>query len=233
MWDTGVGIAESDLGRIFDEFVQLGNPERDRRKGLGLGLSIARRSVALLGSGIEVLTDLKTPMGRFAVLGNHDNRVDPCGTRAVLAEHGIRDLSNKGLWLERGGARLWLCGVEDHTTSREDYAAALGNIRTSDACIMLSHNPDSVEDIRDPRVGLVLSGHTHGGQVVLPFVGAPVVPSSYGQKYLSGFVQGPVTRVYISRGVGTIAPPVRFRCPPEVTLITLSAGGPVRKVSGG
>ena len=174
--------------------------------------------------GIDVLAALKAPMGRFAVLGNHDNRVDPRGTRKLLAGHGIRDLSNTGLWLERGGARLWLCGVEDHTTSREDYAAALGDIRPEDACIMLAHNPDSVEDIRDPRVGLVLSGHTHGGQIVLPFVGAPVVPSSYGQKYVAGFVQGPVTRVYVSRGVGTIAPPVRFRCPPEVTFITLRAG---------
>ena len=89
---------------------------------------------------------------------------------------------------------------------------------------MLAHNPDVVEDIRDPRVGLVLSGHTHGGQVVLPFFGAPMVPSSYGQKYLHGFVRGPATSVYVSRGVGTIAPPVRFRCPPEVTFITLRAG---------
>ncbi len=178
-----------------------------------------------IGPGIEVLSRLKAPMGTFAVLGNHDNEVDPVATRQHLAKHGIRDLSNTGLWLERGGGRLRLCGLDDHTTAVEDLPTALGDTRAGDACLLLAHNPDVVEDIRDPRVGLVLSGHTHGGQIVLPFVGAPIVPSSYGQKYAQGFVQGPVTRVYISRGVGTIAPPVRFRCPPEVTFITLCASG--------
>lgn len=175
--------------------------------------------------GIGVLADLRAPMGRFAVLGNHDNWVGGDFTRQVLAEHGIRDLSNTGVWLERGGTRLRLCGVEDRTTSQEDFPAAIGDTRPEDACIMLAHNPDSVEEFHDPRVGLVLSGHTHGGQVVLPFVGAPAVPSSYGQRYVSGFKQGPSTKVYISRGVGTIAPPVRFNCPPEVTFITLRAAG--------
>ena len=70
---------------------------------------------------------------------------------------------------------------------------------------------------------LVLSGHTHGGQVVLPLVGAPRVPSRYGQKYLAGLVQAPNTLVYVSRGVGTISPPLRFNCRPEVNLLTLKA----------
>lgn len=174
-----------------------------------------------LRPGIEVLSKLKAPLGSFAVLGNHDNWVDTAGTQRYLAEYGIRDLSNRGVWLERGGARLRFCGLDDHTTGVEDLPAALGDTRPGDACILLAHNPDVVEDIRDPRVGFVLSGHTHGGQVVLPYIGAPIVPSSYGQKYVQGFVQGPVTRVYVSRGVGTIMPAVRFRCPPEVTFITL------------
>ena len=87
--------------------------------------------------------------------------------------------------------------------------------------LLLSHNPDFVETIRDRRVGLVLSGHTHGGQIVLPGYGAPVVPSRYGQKYLYGLVQGPCCRVFVTRGVGTVTPPVRFHCRPEVVLITL------------
>lgn len=109
--------------------------------------------------------------------------------------------------------------------SREDFPAAISDTRPEDACIMLAHNPDSVEELSDPRVGLMLSGHTHGGQVVLPLVGAPIVPSSHGQKYVSGFKQGPTTMVYISRGIGTISPPVRLNCPPEVTFITLCAAG--------
>ena len=86
---------------------------------------------------------------------------------------------------------------------------------------MLTHNPDFVEQIRDPRVDLVLSGHTHGGQVVFPFVGAPVTSSRYGQKYVQGLRQGPSARVFVTRGVGTTGLPMRFGCPPEVVLITL------------
>ena len=86
---------------------------------------------------------------------------------------------------------------------------------------MLSHNPDSAETIRDRRVGLILSGHTHGGQVVMPGFGAPIVPSRYGQKYLHGLVQGPSCQVLITRGVGTVGPPVRFHCRPEIVQITL------------
>ena len=86
---------------------------------------------------------------------------------------------------------------------------------------MLSHNPDFAEELRDSRVGLMVSGHTHGGQVVLPGYGAPIVPSRYGQKYVHGLVEGPACRVYVSRGVGTVTPPVRLFCPPEISLITL------------
>ena len=88
--------------------------------------------------------------------------------------------------------------------------------------ILLSHNPDFAETMRDRRVGLVLSGHTHGGQIVVPGWGAPIVPSLYGQKYLHGLVQGPASQVFITRGVGTISPPVRFLCRPEIVLITLT-----------
>jgi predicted MPP superfamily phosphohydrolase len=72
------------------------------------------------------------------------------------------------------------------------------------------------------RVGLVLSGHTHGGQVVVPFYGAPVVPSAYGRKYAQGLVRTDVTQVFVSRGIGNIAPPIRFNCRPEIALLTLA-----------
>jgi len=87
---------------------------------------------------------------------------------------------------------------------------------------MLSHNPDFAERLCDHRVGLILSGHTHGGQVVLPGYGAPIVPSQYGQKYLHGLVEGPCCQVLVTRGVGTVTPPVCFLCCPEIALITLA-----------
>ena len=118
-------------------------------------------------------------------------------------------------------ARLRICGVGDLWTDRQDLKTALGDATPGDAVLLLSHNPDFVETIRDRRVGLVLSGHTHGGQIVLPGYGAPVVPSRYGQKYLYGLVQGPCCQVFVTRGVGTVTPPVRFLCRPEIVLITL------------
>jgi predicted MPP superfamily phosphohydrolase len=91
--------------------------------------------------------------------------------------------------------------------------------------LLLSHNPDAAEDPRflraRHRVDLMLSGHTHGGQVRLPVVGAPVIPSKYGQKYAAGLVQGPRCPVYVSRGLGLSGLPVRFGVPPEIVLFEL------------
>ena len=174
-----------------------------------------------IAPGISELGKLMAPMGRFAVRGNHDNREFAPITRSALAEAKLPDLNNRGIWLERRGARLRICGVGDLWTDYQDLDSALGDATADDAVILLSHNPDYVETLEDPRVGLVLSGHTHGGQVVVPGFGAPVVPSRYGQKYLHGLVQGPCARVFVTRGVGTVTPPVRFLCRPEVVLITL------------
>jgi predicted MPP superfamily phosphohydrolase len=179
------------------------------------------RSSHYIAPGIAELGKLRARMGRFAVRGNHDNREFAPITRAALAEAGLPDLNNRGVWLERGGARLRIAGIGDLWTDHQDLGAALGDATIEDAAILLSHNPDVVEEIRDPRVGLVVSGHTHGGQVVVPGFGAPIVPSRYGQKYLHGLVQGPSALVFVTRGVGTVTPPVRFLCRPEVVLITM------------
>jgi predicted MPP superfamily phosphohydrolase len=86
----------------------------------------------------------------------------------------------------------------------------------------VSHNPDVAEHVRDKRVGLMLSGHTHGGQVAFPGFTPPWVPSSYGAKYLLGRVEAPCTTVYVSRGLGMAGVPVRFGSRPEINLITLA-----------
>ena len=191
-------------------------------------------SRAYVRPGIGVLGRLRAPLGVFAVLGNHDGWQGHVGEiRAALAENRIPELRNRGVWLERPGGgdggrnrppRLRLAGTEDFWTGRPDPGAALDDAREGDAVLLLQHNPDLVEEMpHDPRIGLVLSGHTHGGQVVVPGLGyAPVVSSHYGQKYLHGFCRAPGgTRVFVTRGVGTIGPPVRLGCPPEVVLLTL------------
>ncbi len=202
------------------DIVALGGDYVQRRRKALLHLGIDHRRY--ISPGIGVFADLHAPLGRFAVLGNHDYQTDPDRTRRALADAGFTDLTNTGVWLERpGGARLRIAGVDDCRRGRPRLGPALGELREDEACLLLTHNPDYVELIRDPRVDLVLSGHTHGGQIVLPFVGAPVLPSRYGQKYRSGLVQGPSARVFVTTGVGTIGVPVRFCCPPEVALVTL------------
>jgi uncharacterized protein len=180
-----------------------------------------------IAPAIEEIGKLKGAIGRFAVRGNHDNQnyhglrnFRPL-SRAALADAMLPDLNNCGVWIERGSKRLRICGVGDLWTDYQDLDKALGDATERDAVLLLSHNPDFVETISDRRVGLVLSGHTHGGQIVLPGYGAPIVPSRYGQKYLYGLVQGPACPVFVTRGVGTVSPPVRFLCRPEVVLITL------------
>jgi uncharacterized protein len=170
----------------------------------------------------EDLGKLEARMGRFAVLGNHDHWDGYKESIEGLEAAGIPLLRNAGVWVEKGLARLRIGGVGDLWCDKPDVARALGDATERDASIVISHNPDVAETLRDPRVGLMLSGHTHGGQVVVPFYGAPRVPSSYGQKYLHGLVRGPSCNVFVSRGVGTISPPVRLFCRPEVVLLTLT-----------
>jgi predicted MPP superfamily phosphohydrolase len=169
----------------------------------------------------EVLAALKAPLGVFGVLGNHDYWHGLDATREGMKAAGVAELTNAGVWLTRGSDRLRLAGVDDLWTGRADVRPALGDATRDDACLLVSHNPDFAETLRDPRVGLVLSGHTHGGQVVFP-TGAPFVPSRYGQKYLKGLVQAPEARVYVSRGLGTSGVPVRIGSRPEINLITLT-----------
>jgi uncharacterized protein len=187
-----------------------------------LGGDYCHNGPRYIAPALEELGKLKAPMGRFAVLGNHDHWDGYKESVEGLEAAGIPLLRNKGVWVEKGFARLRIGGVGDLWCDTQDVDKALGDATADDATILLSHNPDLAETLRDPRVGLMLSGHTHGGQVVVPFYGAPQVPSAYGQKYLHGLVQGPSCNVFVSRGVGTVGPPVRLFCRPEIVLLTLT-----------
>lgn len=168
------------------------------------------------------LARLRARVGRYAVLGNHDSWDGLDDSIASLDAARIPLLRNRGIWIERGGSRLRIAGVGDLWTDQVELAAAIGAETTDrDAVILLSHNPDVAEHADDSRIGLMISGHTHGGQVVIPGFGAPIVPTAFGQKYVQGLVQAPRCQVYVGRGVGTVTPPVRLLCRPEVVWITL------------
>lgn len=185
---------------------------------------IAPDAADIVRRGVGVFSGLRAPLGVFAVLGNHDNFSGQRGEiLGALVDAGVRPLENTGVWLERGGQRLRVCGIGDISTGSPDPATALGDAGPGDTAVAVTHNPDLMEELLDPRVGLVLCGHTHGGQVVIPGLDyAPIVPSRFDQKYLRGLRWGPSgAPVFITRGVGTILPPVRINCPPEVALLTL------------
>jgi predicted MPP superfamily phosphohydrolase len=187
-----------------------------------LGGDYVHRGSEFIAPCIRELASLRAPLGVYAVLGNHDAWHGAPEVRAALKDAGISELTNAGVWLRQSGDRLRLGGVGDLWTDEVDLPAALGDATLADACLILSHNPDVAEDVRDARVSLMLSGHTHGGQAVFPILGAPFVPSRYGQKYLRGLCQAPATQVFVSRGLGTITPPLRFCCRPEINLLTLA-----------
>lgn len=179
---------------------------------------------------MEELSRIRAPLGVFAVLGNHDfwsGREATERLAAGLRGIGVRTLRNEAVPLQRGAQRLYLVGVDDYWEGSYDLARSLRGTPEESCRILLSHNPDVNEDIAlsRRRIDFVLSGHTHGGQVVLPFIGAPYLPSPFGQKYRAGLVRDGERRTYVSRGLGVFFAPVRLNCPPEVTLLTLRKGG--------
>jgi predicted MPP superfamily phosphohydrolase len=170
----------------------------------------------------EILSTLTPPL-RYAVLGNHDVAVSAPLVIDALASHGIPVLVNQHIAIERGGDRLWLCGAEDPGTSHPDLNLTIP-ARPGAPVILMAHEPDYADDVvqhpRGPLVDLMLSGHSHGGQIRLPFVGALVLPPM-GMKYVEGHFRFNQMQLYVNRGIGTVGLPFRLNCPPEITILTL------------
>jgi len=186
-----------------------------------LGGDYVSHSPRYIAPVCEALGKLRARLGRFAVLGNHDHWESASQCCEALDGHGLERIDNRGVWLRRGGDRLRIAGVGDLWTDAQYLGTALEGVHEGDATILLSHNPDFAEYTDDSRVSLMLSGHTHGGQVVAPGLGALVLPSKFGRKYAGGLAQGRAFPVYVGRGLGTSGPPVRFYCRPEIVLLTL------------
>jgi predicted MPP superfamily phosphohydrolase len=168
------------------------------------------------------LAGLRAPLGVMAVLGNHDWWYDGEQVRAVLEKAGIRVLENDAVPVSNGPRRLWIAGVGDLWTRPVDIPKALADVPVEDPVILLTHNPDIFPAVPE-RVVLTLAGHTHGGQVALPLFGRPVVPSRFGKRYAYGVVVEDGRALFVSSGIGTSIIPVRFRVPPEISMVTLSA----------
>ena len=168
------------------------------------------------------LTFLQAKFGKYGVLGNHDHWADAGLTREHFKKAKIEDLTNRHLVLEKEGSKLYLAGVDDLWEGEQDLKRALRGVPDKGVRILLSHNPDYAETMQGGRVDLMLSGHTHGGQVYLPVFGAPLLPSRFGQKYRAGLIRAEKVTVYVSKGIGTIYPHVRLFCSPEIPTFVLA-----------
>jgi hypothetical protein len=169
----------------------------------------------------EVLSRLTCPL-RYAILGNHDVIVDSAAVTDALVTHKIPVLANSYVPLERSGQRLWLAGIKDALEQRPDLDAALPQRRGNESLILMAHEPDFADFALGRRISLVLSGHTHGGQVRRPFL-PPLMLPPMGTKYVHGlFNLGDGMQLNVNRGIGAVMVPFRFRCPPEITVITLN-----------
>ena len=183
---------------------------------------------------------LHARIGVFAVLGNHDWWEGAPRMRAALESAGITLIDNRHEVVSPEGSLitsrradnpvgLAVAGVGDYWEDRVSADDALGGLPEAMPRLLLSHNPDVAEDAAflaaGHRVDLMISGHTHGGQVRIPRLGTPVIPSLYGGKYASGWVNGPAFPVYVNNGIGTSGVPLRYKAPAEVTLFDLTPAG--------
>ncbi len=168
----------------------------------------------------QTLGRIRAPLGNFFILGNHDWNLDTTAIRTELAAVGWTDLGSRCEVLRRDGQELLLGGSEvPWLGTQPDFEAA-----NSDGFrILLSHSPDSLSWARRNGVGLMLSGHTHGGQIVLPGIGPVYSPSMHGCRFAGGLFWKAPTVLFVSRGVSG-RHPLRIRCRPEVTLLELNSG---------
>ena len=160
---------------------------------------------------------------RYAVLGNHDVSVGSRLVTRALVSAKIPVLRNSYLALTRGGDRLWLGGTTDPGTERPDLNLSVP-AKPGAPVILMVHAPDFADEVvahpRGGDVDLMLAGHSHGGQIRLPFVGPLVLPPM-GQKYVEGAYRLGEMQLYVNRGIGTVGLPFRLNCPPEITQFTL------------
>jgi len=179
---------------------------------------------------VAALAELSAPLGVHAVLGNHDWWSDDApAIRSAFDKAGINLLENRVVNLTHGATRFWVAGLADQLTSTSsgirDLEAALDAVTGSDPAILLAHEPD-IFKLVPQRVALTLAGHTHGGQVYIPFVGRPGLPTQYTGEY-ADFAYGHVERggrhMIVSSGLGLSGLPVRFMVPPEIVMVTLGA----------
>ena len=168
---------------------------------------------------ISDLKRLNTKYGAYSVIGNHDYWAGYDNVKEMLERVGIKVLanSNESLIL-KNGKKLYIAGVEDLQTGSPNIKIALEGTE-SNPTILLTHSPDVFVEVLKDSVNLTLAGHVHGGQIRLPFIGALIIPSKYGNKYSQGLIEEKGRKMIVTKGIGTSILPLRFNCTPEIVVI--------------
>jgi len=167
----------------------------------------------------EMLGRLKAKYGVYAVLGNHDHWTDAALITDLFRAEGITVLINEGMHFEKDDASIWLAGVDDTMVGLEDLSLALAGARDDEMKLLLAHNPIILRRAARASVDLVLSGHTHGGQVAIR--GERSTVRGARKRLLKGHGRLSNTQIYVNRGLGTVVLPIRYGCPPEISLLEL------------
>jgi len=172
----------------------------------------------------DVIGELRAKRGVFASMGNHDYFGDDEPLVGLLRKRGVRVLRNEGVAIDRDGATLWLAAIDDTWTRRDDLAAAMRDRPKGATTLLLAHDPNRFDAAADAGANIVLSGHTHGGQIGMPFLTRTLNLAHITHRYTIGFYRRGRSVLYVHPGLGTTGPPMRLGAAPEVTILVLRAG---------
>lgn len=215
-----VNLLDADVIAIIGDFV---SNYRDRS-----GIKMSAEEIA------DGLQGLQAKDAVIAVLGNHDGWYGNVSVALPLRDAGIQVLENEVAFVERNGKKLRFFGMRDHLhmgswrTFDREMQRAVAQYEQSGGLIVLQHSPDVFSAVNAHNTfgdsfKLMLSGHTHGGQIWFPILGSPVVPSSFGQRYAAGHIRENGKHLFVTTGIGTSILPFRFLVPPEIAVLTLRA----------
>jgi predicted MPP superfamily phosphohydrolase len=165
------------------------------------------------------LMRLEAPCGVYSVLGNHDHWADSGRSLEWLKRSG-QNLHHRAVAIQKDGHRIWIGGAGDFWEDTPGIDHAFRNVPAEACKILLAHNPDTADTSFRTAIDLMISGHTHGGQVVIPFWGPPILPVA-NKRYSSGLINTAKMRIFISRGIGWAIIPVRLNCLPEIAVLKL------------
>ena len=189
------------------------------------GGDLATKGDDEMRTAAELIDEAAPGGGRFAVLGNHDVWIDAREAETALTDHGFSVLRDKGCLLRIGDARIWVAGITNGYNRPGRLDKALDGAPDDAFVLLLAHSPDVLREPLYRRADLILSAHTHGGQVVLPLVGPIACSSWFGPRYASGLFELGRTKMYVTRGLGEVVTPFRVLCEPEIAVLELRSVG--------